>query len=184
LGPGKADTQLRRAKGPVKQLPASRLAIHRLTSICICRIRIFRRTATAPAPVTARRSGMRSGSGSQVGDDLAEHGHSSGDVLEAGRERKGGMDLGLSELLEWQRTDHVSPVDEVFGLAIVLVAGHIVPSFLAAWRGSQLDRRSPDRLWPVLTFCRLVKAGSLRLLYFPATRLHALAAFDMTLAGS
>jgi hypothetical protein len=94
----------------------------------------LQKNATAPAPVTARRSGMRSGSGSQVGDDLAEHGHSSGDVLEAGRERKGGMDLGLSELLEWQRTDHVSPVDEVFGLAIVLVAGHIVPSFLAAWR--------------------------------------------------
>jgi hypothetical protein len=84
----------------------------------------------------ARRSGVRSGSGSQVGHDLAEQAHSSSDVLKAGRKRKGGMDLGLSELLEWQRTDHVGPIDKVFGLAIVLVAGHIVASFLAAWRGS------------------------------------------------
>jgi hypothetical protein len=77
---------------------------------------------------------MRNGSGSQIGDDLAEHAHSSSDVLQAGRERKGGMDLGLSELLEWQRTDHVGPIDEVFSLAVVLVAGHIVASFLATWR--------------------------------------------------
>jgi hypothetical protein len=88
-----------------------------------------------PARDFARRSGVRSGSGSQVGHDLAEHAHSSSNVLKAGRKRKGGMDLGLSELLEWQCTDHVGPIDEVFGLAIVLVAGHIAASFLAARRG-------------------------------------------------
>jgi hypothetical protein len=39
LGPGKASTHLTGgAKGPVKQLPASRLASHRLTNI-----RIYRR---------------------------------------------------------------------------------------------------------------------------------------------
>jgi hypothetical protein len=57
---------------------------------------------------------------------------SAANSLEAGRTGDGGVDLGLGELLERQRTDHIGPVGEVFRLPIVLLAGHIVTSFVAA----------------------------------------------------
>ena len=55
------------------------------------------------------------------------------------------MDLGLGKLLEWQRTDHVRPVGEVFGLPIVLLTGQIVASF-SPGRGLQLHHANVSAL--------------------------------------
>jgi hypothetical protein len=94
-----------------------------------------------------------SGSGSQVSDDLAEHAQRGSDLLETGRKSEGGVDLGLGELLEWQRTDHIGPVGEGFRLPIVLLAGHIVASFVAARRDLVLDAASMPHCVPPAGRC-------------------------------